>query len=305
MKNKICLILPFAGKFHDYIDLFLYSIHKNKSLLDLYILIPDSNTPELETDCSKLNLPENVFIKKVNYKEALQIFESKLSEIFCTKVILDEERFNFIKKPYALCHYRGFFNVWCSDIIKEYTHWGWIDNDLILGNLNELIPNLLDLDVHALMGHFSFVRNEYLPREAYGPVCNFTTPLYNKAYDYFVNKNKIGFAGDETWAIRTITKYVITKQKHVNRVVQRDYLNQIFTPAPSNLHEFNNCYGDHMKAHYFEYENGNIYAVDESNKTPLVYAHFMKRTKHCINNIIISNLNDSVSYKILPVLNFQ
>ena len=302
MKNKICLLLPYAGKFHNYMNLFLHSIYTNKDVLDLCILIPDSSTPELETNIN-FKLPENVFIKKVNFIEALDIFEDKLSEIFQTKVSLQDEQFSFIKNPQNFCYYKGFFNVWCKDLLKEYSHWGWCDCDLILGSFKKMLTDALTLDCHACAGHLSFFRNEELPREAFGPICEFSTPLYKLAYDFFVNKTKTGFAGDESWTIRTVTRFFQTQRKESKLVNQQKYNLIIGDIIHHDLNKF--VFGDKREFEYIEYLNGSIYAVNSEERTQLLYAHFMKRTKLCNNTISFNKFSNKINCRVCPPLTFR
>lgn len=302
MKNKICLVLPYAGKFHNYMNLFLHSIYKNKDILDLYILLPDSTTPEITTE-APFKLPSNVFVKRVNFINALQIFEQSLSKLFKKNVNLQYYQFNFIKKPYNFCHYRGFFNVWCEDLFKDYSHWGWIDNDLILGNLKKMLPNALDLDCHTCMGHFAFIRNIKLPREAYGPICDVSTPLYKKAYDFFVEKKDTGFTGDEEWVNRTFTRFFQTQIKNSKIVNQQNYVKTIYTPSPHELNNF--TINNQNSIRYLEYNNGNIQAVTAEKYLPYLYVHFMKRTKFCDNSIEFKRFSDILRFRVHPPLTFK
>jgi hypothetical protein len=176
VKNKICLILPYAGKFPDYFELFLHSIYQNRNILDLLILIPDSSTPELKTEIN-FKIPNNVIIKETSFIKASEVFESKLSEIFNCKVDLrnskplyenaPRHRTCIIKSPYNLCHYRLLFNVWCKDFLQEYSHWGWTDCDLILGNILKFYPDIFEADSITCVGHLAIFRNTEIPVEAF------------------------------------------------------------------------------------------------------------------------------------------
>lgn len=143
--NRIALIMPYFGKWPEWIDLFFYSCGKN-TFIDFHVF----------TDCVKPHyLPHNVFYNIVSWDE------------YCAKVsrVLKLD-FRSSHKSYKLCDLRPFYGLIHEDIIQYYDFWGYGDIDLCYGNLRRWINDcvLQKYDVissHAnrLSGHFCLVRN--------------------------------------------------------------------------------------------------------------------------------------------------
>ncbi len=314
MKNRICLILPYVGKFHNYFELFLHSIYRNKDILDLLILIPDKHTPELKTEVN-FQVPENVFVKEVNFIEAQQLFEEKLSELFEIKVdLFNNEKFSIIKKPYNLCHYRGMFNLWCKDFLKDYSHWGWTDCDLILGNVLDFYPNALELHCVTGVGHFNFLQNIELPELAFGKGYtdwDWMSQRYQAAYDFFCDNSNDYFTGDEVWLIRTFRAYY-NKLNH--KTVGKDIgsADIMITPGMT-LHQFEykgmnpQKMSEMQLLQKFVYNDGSLYAIfKQTNQIKkLMYVHLMRRTHLCKNNIKVINYDEVLNFEIFPPLTFE
>jgi len=314
MKNRICLILPYVGKFHNYFELFLHSIYRNKDILDLLILIPDSSTPELKTEIT-FKIPENVFIKEVSFIEADIFFSSKLSQIFDTKIeLLNNDKFSIVKKFHNLCHYKGLYNLWAKDFLKDYSHWGWTDCDLILGNILEFYPNALELSCVTDRGHFAFLINEELPSIAFRGEELMTTERYNKAYNYFVKQDGRSFMGDENWTVSNVTRFY---GKRAPKKTPRDLICKSITPLwKENSNGKKRDYNFFMTGNgklintgktvdRFVYNNGNLYTVCENVTYPTLYAHFFARTNMCNNTINVGDYKEILNFEILPPLTFN
>ena len=313
MKNRICLVLPYAGKFHNYFELFLHSIYRNKDILDLLILIPDSSTPELKTEIT-FKTPENVFIKEVSFIEASRIFEDKLSDLFDTKIeLLNNDNFSIVKKPYNLCHYRGLYNLWLKDFLKDYSHWGWTDCDLILGDVVSFYPDIFLTDCLTNRGHLAIFKNENLEREAFLGEEQWTKDLFQKAYNFFVNQTNLRFVGDETWSIRTITRFY---ERQKNKITPKNLNEKSLTPMWLELNGkrdysvfmsgngLNSLVPKDEIISKVEYKNGQLTALTFNSKFPIIYAHFMNRTKLCNNTIKINKYEDFINFLVLPPLAF-
>lgn len=312
MKNRICLIIPYVGVFPGYFELFLHSISKNKDILDLLILIPDNHTPELKTIIN-FKLPENVFVKEVNFIEVLQIFQEKLSEIFNHKVDLTiNEYLSIIKRPYSLCHYKCFLNLVAQGFLQGYSHWGFTDCDLILGNILSFYPNIFEIDCLTDRGQFGLFRNEQVSLEAYRGVNTHLKGLCEVAFKYFVNQEYFSFAGDESWTIKTVQGFYqqqkkVTPTTLVQKCITpmwrqlngRDY--SVFTTGNGFT---STIQGNHIIPKII-YKNGDLSFLCNDKEYPIIYAHFMTRTKLCINTINIINYQDSINFEILPPLTFN
>jgi len=316
MKNRICLILPYVGKFHNYFELFLHSIYRNKDILDLLILIPDSSTPELKTEIT-FKIPENVFIKEVSFIEASQIFEDKLSDLFDTKIeLLNNDKFSIVKKPYNLCHYRGLYNLWAKDFLKDYSHWGWTDCDLILGNILEFYPNALELGCVTGLGHFNYFLNQELPDSAFGKgpaAWEWVAKHFNAARDVFCEQPNAKFivpsGADEGWMIRTFRAYY---QQSSNFLVGSDAGSRHISITPGmSLQVFeykattpeNKC--EIQLLEKFVYNDGTVAGVFKNKEVKFfMYVHLMRRTHLCNKVIEVNDYAQALKVEIFPPLEF-
>lgn len=144
-RNKIALIMPYFGKWPEWINLFFYSCGKN-NFIDFYIF----------TDCPKPEkLPSNVIYYITSWKEHCSHISNALKIEFSSE-----------HRPYKLCDLRPFYGLIYKELLKGYVFWGYGDIDLCYGNLRSWLndSNLRKYDVlstHAnrLSGHFCLLRN--------------------------------------------------------------------------------------------------------------------------------------------------
>lgn len=140
MKNKVCIIIPYFGKFPSSLDAFLISCAKNPSF-EWLILTND-----------KLNVvPANVQVVYCTLKD----IKTKIEETVGFEVSLNA--------PYKLCDYRPAFGQIFKEYLKDYDFWGYGDIDLIYGDLSAFITDELleQYDKIYPCGHLSLVRNKF------------------------------------------------------------------------------------------------------------------------------------------------
>ena len=145
MKNKVCLLVPYYGKWPVYFNLYLFSLKKNKNLNVIFFT-------DLKYDGT---LPNNV-----------QIINMSLNKLN----ILASKKIGFkinIKNPYKLCDFKPAYGHIFEDYIKDYDFWAFGDIDLIYGNIFKLLPkNWRDYDILTfredwITGSFTILRNSY------------------------------------------------------------------------------------------------------------------------------------------------
>jgi hypothetical protein len=145
MPSKIAIIIPYFGKWPEWINLFLYSCGQNWSV-DFIIF----------TDCDvTLYKPVNVHFYSVSFEE------------YCTYVgkLLNIDFHP--KQSYKLCDLRPFFSFIHKDLLVNYDFWGFGDIDVVWGKINDFYTETLlnKFDVFSthndrLSGHLSFFRND-------------------------------------------------------------------------------------------------------------------------------------------------
>ncbi len=140
MKSKICLIVPYFGKFNNYFQLFLNSCKFN----------PEINWLFFTDDQSKYDYPSNVKVIYMTFSE----FRKKIQSKFDFRISLE--------RPYKLCDYKCAYGYICSDYLIGYDFWGYCDIDLIFGKITDFITEelLRKYDKIGVLGHFTIFRND-------------------------------------------------------------------------------------------------------------------------------------------------
>jgi hypothetical protein len=141
---SIAIIVPYFGKWPEWIDLFLFSCDQNKSID--YILFTDCEMP--------IHTYNNVHINSISYNA------------FC-KLVSERLKINFRpNSPYKLCDLKPFYGYIHKTILKSYDFWGFCDIDVVWGDIRSFYNNdlLLKYDVFSthndrLSGHLSLFRN--------------------------------------------------------------------------------------------------------------------------------------------------
>lgn len=153
MSNKrIAIIIPYFGKWPEWINLFLYSCEQNRDID--FILF---------TDCDiTLYKASNIHFYSVSFTE------------YCTEV---GKRLNIDFQPkqaYKLCDIRPFLGFIHKDLLVKYDFWGFGDIDVIWGKISHFYTEdiLAKFDVFSthndrLSGHLSIFRNN----ERYTNLC--------------------------------------------------------------------------------------------------------------------------------------
>jgi len=142
--KRIIILIPYFGKFPDWVELFFYSIKLN-STIDFCII----------TDCDFSSINENnIKLIKSSYEDYIKLVSDKL-----------DVKFNPIS-PYKICDVRPFFGIIHADLIKGYDFFGWTDMDILFGDIrsfyNQKILNSFEvLSTHAIRisGHLALFRN--------------------------------------------------------------------------------------------------------------------------------------------------
>ena len=97
----------------------------------------------------ELFVPPNVVLHEISINAIVKATEAVYG-------IQNEEHKLTVSNPYKLCDYRPYFGIIFSDLLKGYTHWGWCDLDLVLGNV--LSPYFLPIaDVKRIMNADAFI----------------------------------------------------------------------------------------------------------------------------------------------------
>ena len=143
--KKICMLIPYFGKFPKWFNLYLYSCSNVKNIDFFYF-----------TDCEiPSKIYSNTFFIKISYKDYCNLVSEKLNVTFSPS------------SPYFLVNIKPFLGIIHDNIVRKYTFWGYSDIDLVYGNLSELLSddNLKKYDLitthsERVAGHFTIIRTD-------------------------------------------------------------------------------------------------------------------------------------------------
>ena len=143
-KSRVAIIIPYFGKWPDWIELFFYSCGKNPMVDFIFY-----------TDCPlPIRQYGNTVFHKVSFDEYKQIVSDRLGVPFN------------VTNAYKLTDIKPFIGRVHLPELAKYDFWGFGDLDLVWGDLSILVNNdILDkYDVitthnYHIAGHFTICRN--------------------------------------------------------------------------------------------------------------------------------------------------
>lgn len=162
--NKIIILIPYFGKWPEWIELYFNSIERN-STIDFHFF----------TNCdSSISSSTNVFFHQMTFEEYKENAQNYLN------VAIN------IPNPYKICDLRPFFGIIHQEIIKNYDFFGWTDVDVLFGDIRSFYSdNILNqyevLSTHKtrLSGHLALLRNNEKHRTIGYKIYNWKQALQN------------------------------------------------------------------------------------------------------------------------------
>lgn len=141
--KKICILIPYFGKFPKWFELYLYSCSHVKNI-DFYYF----------TDCT---IPKKVYSNtkfiRTSFHNYCDLVSKKLNIKFKPK------------DPYMLVNIKPFLGTIHGSITKKYDFWGYSDIDLVYGDMSYLLneSNLKKYDLitthsERVAGHFTIIK---------------------------------------------------------------------------------------------------------------------------------------------------
>lgn len=140
---KITFLLPYFGKWPEWMPLFIDSIERNATI-DFHFF----------TDCdTTISNAPNIFFHAITFEE----YVSNAQKAIGIEIN--------IPNAYKICDLRPFFGVIHADIIKNYDFYGWTDTDIFFGDIrsfytDDILNNHEVLSSHKirLAGHCALMR---------------------------------------------------------------------------------------------------------------------------------------------------
>lgn len=142
--SKIAFLIPFFGKWPNYVNLFLQSC-RGHQIFDIIFFSEENPSRHLPENVTYVEMARSNIWKRINQITKLGIYETP---------------------GHKLCDFRPFYGLVFEDLLREYEFWGFCDIDIMFGDLgksfNEQTLDSLDVfSAHAkqFVGHFTFLRN--------------------------------------------------------------------------------------------------------------------------------------------------
>lgn len=196
IRSNIAIIIPYFGKWPDWIELYFHSCAKN-SFVDWHF-ITDCEIPEHKS--------ENLHFQKWSFPDYCKFVSEKLKIDFMPI------------SAYKLCGLKPFYGFIHKDLLERYEFWGFGDIDVVWGDLAKFYPDKLlknhdVLSTHAdrLSGHLAILRNTQKYTEACFQINNWQTKLESE--DAIPLDEQ-----DFSWLLYPQSKYI---SKFYSKVIRR------------------------------------------------------------------------------------
>ncbi len=165
--HKIAFLIPYFGKWPEWMPLYLDSIERNPSV-DFHFI----------TDCdTSVSKAANIFFHPTTFEDYVNDAQQKLG------VSIN------IPNPYKICDLRPFFGIIHADLIDGYDFFGWTDVDLLFGDIrhfytDEILSKHDVLSSHKirLAGHCALLRTTKEFREMGFKVYDWQNALMNPLF---------------------------------------------------------------------------------------------------------------------------
>jgi len=259
--NNIILLIPYFGKFPEWYPLFFESLKRNPKLDFVFFT-------DCETD--SFSAP-NVYFKKMSFgtyvENAQAIIPSPIN----------------IQNAYKICDLRPLFGLIHAKEIENYAYYGWMDIDLLLGDVlsfytPEILENHTVFSTHTdrISGHFALFANNEENRTKFKKIYHWEKALNNPK---FVGIDELGIsrAYTDTLFDKIKDKYKIDLKNPISRWFKRKKISKMymveqfttpFLPKPWTDGSLN----DDQPSNWI-YQDGTIRNDRDDRK--FMYLHFM------------------------------
>lgn len=249
--KKIILFMVYYGKLPSYFDVWLEAIKYNETID--FCIITDCFSEQKQSTFSS-----NIIIKNIAFADFKKIVQSK----FDFKISME----NYGR----ISQFRPAFGYIFPDIIEGYDFWGYIECDLIPGNIrNFLTENILSkYDKCFKLGHFQLFRNT----DEMNTLFMSNTP---NAINY-----RFAFSHNIFYFEEVIGMYNIAIAEKVKLYDERVFVDCQYMYNSFRWSNFA-YWSEPVQKCIFAFENGKLYMMQSVNKVvekkEILYVHFQKR----------------------------
>lgn len=268
MQKKVNFIIPYFGKFPNYMQLFLNSCGKN----------PEFHWTIITDNHEKYTFPENVLVVHKTFDEVRTHIQKK----FDFPVVLNQ--------PYKFCDMKPMYGFLFEEYNIGYDFWGYCDADVILGELSNFITDeMLTYNKIFTQGHMTLMKNSDVMNTL------FMKKIDGKEYYKKVLQSDEVFNFDEDFQER-ININTICRQQGID-VWKDEKIADIYTKSSDFRRVTDDGFEDKSRNYYVwndgkltrQIKKGNSWQTEE-----YMYIHLQKRKMGIGINL------DSTIFKIIP-----
>jgi hypothetical protein len=262
MKPSIAILIPYFGKWPEWVDLFFDSIERNATI-DFHFF----------TDCDiTISCAENIFFHPISFDDYIVNAQQYIST-----------HIN-IPNAYKICDLRPLLGLIHYGTIKSYDFYGWADIDLLFGDIRSFYtPDILDeyqvLSNHndRISGHFTLFKNTLKNRKQYLKIYKWQEALQNPS---FVGIDEHGITNAYTMTVfdKINEKFKINVNNFVTRICKsrkrkKMYMVEQYTTPFTPIPWLDGTVNSEQPSTWY-YDKGQVTNNRDGNKN-FLYIHFM------------------------------
>ena len=170
--------MPYYGSVHNYFQLYLDSLEKNKDCLTVFFIS--------DIDLTQYRIPENF----IQIKLTIQHLRNRLSSLLYSAYKKYVHPNDLLPYNYKFCDIKILYSLLFEDVIQNYTvknydYVGWGDCDLIYGKLS----NFIDLSqeygiIGGWHGHFTTILNNKAFKNIFTEIPNYFDIVTDRSRNY-------------------------------------------------------------------------------------------------------------------------
>jgi hypothetical protein len=274
MKNTIAFVVTYFGKLPFYFPAFQLSCKYNPHVQ--WLIFTDCVEPD--------DLPQNITFVNISINDFAELSTQKLGYEIC----IDPE---FL---YKICDFKPAFGIIYEDYLKEYTFWGHCDVDIVWGQINHFIDEIIlhDYDIitsrHGrISGHFCLYRNIDKINSIF-----LSMPVIEKLLKQVNRCERLDEIHFTNYLHKLLKPGLFSRIKQFRNekpFVPRIYWDKVLTTSGKNQRELYN-----KTENIFKWKQGRVYNVDGSE---MMYLHFHK-LKDSLRSINFSYKHDPDAFTI-------
>lgn len=289
MRPQAAFILPYFGKWPEWIDLYFLSCEANP-FIDFYIF----------TDCPPpTRKKSNITFIPISFEEYCKKVSRKLHIRFAPA------------NPYKLCDLKPFYGAIHEDLVSRYAYWAFGDCDLIYGDMRPIGKlmaqgyRLITTHSFRIAGHFTAVKNSSRYSRLCFKIRDWREKLENPQHLSLDELDWSSLVYPELWGLKQLYKLVKPIYRRGGGYLR--YLEQI-NPFLCNritgrhFHEYNTTPepADSTQEWTYNLVSNCLQAPDGKS---LIYLHFLffKKTPY----LETENYWRADFYKIPTTINFE